>query len=255
MHQRPLFISVDVMKEVVEQTTSLRSRSKGISGQSIQEKKKKPHRPCPYCLKPRSNLTGHLKKMHKKEPNVNAALCLPKQDQNKAFCVLKRKGIMKANLKIMNCKKSKDTTDQRKLIRERTQGSGDVVYCSKCYAFVSKSYFFRHKRSCMLNESSITVPDAIPSAFCSIPGIPEDFNTDIRSSFLKDDVGKICASDKLILGFGIREFQKIKIKSDKRDERRASLKKDMRSLGRLFKCFREAYKENSIDSLSAVDMF
>ena len=217
-----------------------------------ERKKTKPYRPCPFCLKFRSRLSSHIQKKHSEELEVKAAKRLPEQDKNRALALLKKKGIMKANIRLLQEEKNgKDI----KLIRERSQGSGNLVYCSKCYAFVAKRYFHRHRRACDLNEISTIAPEGIKPAFSAVPGMSEDFTVEILKPFLQDEVGKICITDNLIVGYGHREFQNLKQKPDKKDERRIHLRSDMRNLGRLFKQFKETCKENSVESTSALDMF
>lgn len=62
----------------------------------------------------------------------------------------------------MNQLRSEDKTSQA-LIRERTHKipNHDVIYCSKCFGFFKKSYFYRQRRGCHLNEQSMYFPHAI----------------------------------------------------------------------------------------------
>ena len=216
------------------------------------KKNRKPHRPCLYCSAMRSRLTDHLKKKHTKESDVKAAMRLPQQDRDRAFAALRKKGILKANMKLLKTEKQSSPV---KLIRERRRGSDNVLYCSKCYTFVSKQYFHRHRRLCYSNETSVTAPEGIPSVFCCVTEISEEFKKEILISLYQDEVGKICTSDKLILGFGCREFNNMQQKKDKKDEKKASLRTDMRILGRLYKRFEEICTEKKIECDSSADMF
>lgn len=106
-----------------------------------------------------------------------------------------------------------------------------------------------------MTESSIIAPAGIPSTFCSASAVPEEFKTEIMKSFCLDDVGKMCTTDEVILGYGCREFQNFQQKKDKRDERKAALRSDMRNLGRLYTHFKEKCQESNVHSSSAMDMF
>ena len=232
------------------ETTYKKHQKKKQNGTT--NKQAKPYRPCPFCSRIRSRLSDHMKKKHSDEPEVKAAKRLPELDSHITFALLRKKGIMKANLKLVQ---TKHPSGKVELIRERKQSSGDIVYCSTCYAFVSKAYFNRHRKTCCLTETSIIAPVAIPSTICSASGVPEEFKTEILRSFSQDDVGKNCTTDELIVGYGCREFQNFQQKKDKRDERKAALRSDMRNLGRLYTHFKEKCQERHVQSLSAVDMF
>ena len=214
----------------------------------IQEKEKKPYRPCPYCNAFKSDLTDHIKRKHKHEDNVQRALSLPDSLRIKAFRQLKKEGIMKANMQLLKSEK----TESVDLLRERKsklQSTGRLVYCSECHGFISSKQFYKHRKNCMSVEAS-TVPQSIPASFVCNPSDDECYVRDILRSFHQDAIGKLCVSDELIVGFGRREFKTIRTRKDKQAERRAALKAKMRRLGMLYDCFK-----TKSGASSAFDMF
>ena len=62
--------------------------------------KKKPKRPCYYCGSEQAQLVRHLKRKHKTEEAVVAALVLPKAEQKQAFERIRKEGILKLNINI-----------------------------------------------------------------------------------------------------------------------------------------------------------
>lgn len=104
-------------------------------------------------------------------------------------------------------------------IRKREQRLGKLdklVYCSRCYAFVSTKYFGKHRKICMSNEATSTLPQAIPPMLFCEPGDKIDYLREILRTFRKDTIGKICVTDELIVGFGDREFKTIRNHKDKK---------------------------------------
>lgn len=199
---------------------------------------KKPSRPCPFCHRLKTNLTEHLKRKHRNKPEVENAFKLPTKDRIKAVADLRKLGILKTNLKmIQECPKG----EKPELIRERSQGDNNIVYCTKCYGFFSQQFFYRHKRLCMLNDSD-TTPTSIPTHALNESSLSEPFKRDILKSFMTDEVGTVCVNDPLIIRYSERKYNRIMHK-DKMDEKRKSLKTDMRRIGKLYCHFREKCSE------------
>ena len=77
---------------------------------------KKPSRPCVFCGGFQSQLKRHIIRKHGHENSVQAALKLPKAEQNRAFEALRKEGIYKKNVELIHNNEDID------LIRERKQG-------------------------------------------------------------------------------------------------------------------------------------
>jgi hypothetical protein len=197
-----------------------------------------------------------LIKKHGDKIEVAEALKLPKQDRDRAFLLLKRKGIMMTNMKQI---RSEDRTSQP-LISERkhTFPDRDVIYCTKCFGFFKKTYFYRHRRNCHLNEKSIYFPHAIqPENTVLIGTQDEKFTKEILCSLCNDDVGKICKSEKIIVSYGQKKFRKLltKINTDKYEDKKISIRTEMRRLGHLYKEFQQICHANKETCLSFFEMF
>lgn len=222
--------------------------------------KKKPHRPCPYCMRNQSALTKHLKVKHADEEEVKKAMSLPKQSQSRSFLLLKRKGIMAKNMTLLRDFPNKHT----ELIVERKvkkAKSRDVVYCSKCFGFFQNKFFYRHRRICHLKEDSTYVPLAIRPENKSVQdqrinSRDDHFIAEILGSFHNDEIGSICKKDTKILDYGHRKFQKLQKRKQitNYEDRKVTIRTEMRRLGHLFKEFRDVCNTNGIHSDSSVDM-
>ncbi|KAL4218604.1 hypothetical protein ACF0H5_021194 [Mactra antiquata] len=224
--------------------------------------KRKPHRPCPYCKCDKSALTKHLSVKHADEAEVQQALSLPKQERNRAFLLLKRKGIMSKNMEILRGASDYSKNDSLIIERRKTGESlkGDVIYCSKCFGFFSKEYFHRHRRICHSFETSTYLPVAIspqkPTNSNTNDPIKVAFNSEILSSFHDDQVGSICRSDSVIKEYGLRKFNRLQNRKQisHYDEKKTVLRSEMRRLGHLYKEFKEICDENNINTTTVADM-
>ena len=213
---------------------------------------KKPYRPCPYCLVFKSALSNHLQRKHKDEEAVKRALSLPRQQKIRCLANLKKDGIMKANMQILK----KGKKEKGKLIRERKPKSAEskLVYCSECHAFLSSKYFFNHKKLCMSNTFTGSIPQCMPADLHCDTSNDQDYSKEILRSFHQDEVGKICISDELILGFGHREYKTIRNHKNKKQEKRSAIKAKMRRLGVLYYCFKQKCHKAKVETTSAIDM-
>ena len=143
------------------------------------------------------------------------------------------------------------------LIRERkprSNKSGKLIYCSECHGFLSSKYFSSHRKNCMSNDTTSTIPQSMPTTLFCETGDDKDYQREILRTFHQDEIGKLCITDKLIVGFGHREFKTIRNHKDKKQERRTSVKSNMRRLGVLYHCFKQKCHDSSVDTSSAIDM-
>ena len=154
--------------------------------------KKKPKRPCYYCSAEQSQLVRHLKRKHKMEDAVVAALKLPKMEQHRAFEKIRKDGILKMNVSLMG--------KGHNLIRERRQGSCN----NECHGFYDRKQIYRHKKCIVLSGTSSGSVN-FSKSWRSVQSlcVTEEFES-VIDSFRNDEAGKLCQSDSLIILFGKR---------------------------------------------------
>ena len=220
-------------------------------------KKKKPHRPCPFCYKLQSALSRHIQKCHKEEEEVKAAMSLPGPERRKAFTNLKRKGIYHHNAELL---KSGELTNQsvEELILERNIGScpshSVMAMCSLCKVFIRKKNMHRHKRFCKAAETTTTPPCGISLTVLKEVQYPEKYIRFLES-FLTDDVGNIIRNDKFIKEYGYMEFLSIQGSDFKETEKFNTLRSKLRRLARLFIHFQNVASELGVEVKGCDDMF
>ena len=192
----------------------LSSEKNDSSSQSNKNKSyKKPKRPCPYCGKFQAKLTRHLQYRHKDEKDVQEAMKLPNKQKSSSFSDLKKRGIF-----LYNTQRVKDTKEKEAiLLRERNQGSHELMLCGFCQGFFAKTYMWHHKQSCNNAASSVSSSQSLPVSVLKI--FPEDkvdsFTSEILAKFRGNDIGNLCREDKLINLYGRKQWAK-NIKEDKK---------------------------------------
>ena len=207
-------------------------------------KKNGPSRPCPYCGVFQTRLTRHLRLRHKNEKDVLHALSLPKCKRNDAFAALKKDGIYHHNVDLIQ------TNPKAKLVRERKQGTPkDLVLCGTCHGCYNRAYLWKHKQNC---QSSLPAAESIPVSLLHITSASDSFKANILSSFVSDDVGKICQSDPTILLLGL--FTKIAQKPDKKSGVKHSVMANMRMLANLYKEFKDQNPPSPSNPATSIDM-
>ena len=173
--------------------------------------KRKPKRPCYYCGEVQSQLLRHIKRKHKNEEAVVAALQLPQTEQLRAFENIRKLGIFKLNLNKVE--------KGQPLIRERKQGSSsdaDLRMCNGCHGFYDTKQIYRHKKRCAeLSGTSSSGSVNFSSSWKSAKslGVSEDFKP-VLDSFRNDEAGNLCKSDPFIILLGMKLWAK-SIKKEK----------------------------------------
>ena len=163
---------------------------------------------------------------------------------------------MKANMQRVKEKKKK--SENVHMLRERKPNStkgGKLIYCSKCFGFICSKYFSQHRKKCMSTDATSTLPQSMPTELFCEPGENADYQREILRTFRLDEIGQLCIADKLIVGFGNREYKTIRNHQDKKEERRTTLKNGMRRLGNLYARFKVICQDQSVETSSSIDMF
>ena len=83
-------------------------------------------------------------------------------------------------------------------------------------------------KKCISADATSTLPQTMPTGLFCEPGDNADYQREMLRTFRRDDIGRLCIADKLIVGFGNREYKTIRHHQDKKEERRSTLKNGMR---------------------------
>ncbi|GFR80622.1 histone-lysine N-methyltransferase SETD8-A [Elysia marginata] len=155
----------------------------------------RPKRPCPYCGEFQAQFVRHLKRHHRNEDAVSAALDLPVVEQRRAFAQIRKKGIFEKNLALLQ--------QGEPLLRERRYGnSQDVKMCGGCHGFFSSKQIYRHKQVCDMSQGirggAVDLKKAVSIASLDI----SDELRDMVKCFRDDPAGDLCRTDTLILLLG-----------------------------------------------------
>jgi len=229
-------VSIDNGDESVRQNNSVVITTDRAAVQcrtsSLRKKKKKIPRPCTFCGKMQTNLTRHIKVVHKKEEAVVQASQLPFDDRRKFFANMRKTDILHYNRKQMKCQKPAYARE-----RHRTT-DGALVMCGECSGFYAKKYFRRHRKKC--NADQCTVPRALPVQLMKVDAaVDAEYKTEILARFSNDSAGDLCRSDSSLILYGSRVYQSIVAKRDKATEVRRSVMADMRRIALLFLEFKK----------------
>ena len=166
---------------------------------SNKKRKKKPHRPCMFCGNKSSAISRHIANVHKNEEVVKDALTKPKKDRISIFNSLKKKGIEIYNLKQLKEEKPNLLRERSNFIVTKTSPD-ELVMCSICKGFFSRTYFCRHKAVC----GEAVPPCALKLSKIANVGVncSEEFKQHVLNKLREDEVGDICRSDKVSLSLG-----------------------------------------------------
>ncbi|XP_078310702.1 uncharacterized protein LOC111109026 isoform X10 [Crassostrea virginica] len=225
------------------------------SSSSLNKNKKnrvKPKRPCPFCGKEASRLTDHIRRKHKTEESVRAAMSLPKELRDREFAKFKKEGIFKVNTAILK----EEEPDHSKLLKERKQ-SNELAVCSLCKGFFNKKIIYRHKKKCANAESTTDYPETFGIGLLKPePGFSDKYRQSILESFHNSDVGNLIRSDDWIKRYGYFSFKNFE-GLENSSEKRKSLMTNLRKLAQLYLIFHTIVsKENpSLKLQSCSQMF
>lgn len=130
--------------------------------------------------------------------------------------------------------------------------------CGKCHGFYATTFFWRHSKMCQgdscLRLQGVPVNLMEGKAYETQP----QFVKEILSRFYKDEVGKLCKTDAVIVNVGQKLWAKEKSKQDKKVEVRKSVMADMRRMGTLYNEFKSQHEVHGTAPLqqgNAGDMF
>ena len=181
------------------------------------------------------------------EAEVKRAMSLPESDRMRAFDDIKKMGIYRCNMQKIN-------DGDNNLIRERQQGEDDLQFCSTCKGFFAKTYFYKHRLSCMEHSKTIPTPNPVSLFYSDYNPLPNEFKIEVVSHLADDALGNLAKTDKTILYMGLREFNRTKSRKEKKVNCLKHVRGNMRSLAELYTAF---LQEDVVEQLheDASDMF
>ena len=120
--------------------------------------------------------------------------------------------------------------------------------------FVSKMFFFVHKKGVLKKNDVVVLPLPIVHDPVSLK-ISDEFKSRILSNIRDDEVGSICRNDEFLLIIGTKLFSKLKMKKEKLTSVNRSVRCDMRLLAKLYLTFKQIEgvsqeKDNCLDMFS-----
>ncbi|XP_022111566.1 LOW QUALITY PROTEIN: uncharacterized protein LOC110990770 [Acanthaster planci] len=165
-----------------------------------------------------------MRRKHPEQEEVKAELKLPQNEMLEALSQIRKNGIYKENIRRM--KSSEGSSCE--LMRERNQGTSEIVMCGSCHGFYSMSRIWRHKQVC--HSTAVRKVSSVPVSSLRNAGshnIDAKFQSSILDQFRTDTVGEICRTDTMIIQVG----KKLWSRSVNREK--SIIMNDMRRLGNL----------------------
>ena len=150
---------------------------------------------------------------HKDEVEVAEVMKQPEKEKNRMMENLKKQGIFYSN-----------TMNNNIVMRERAQGSHEVVMCSGCKGFYSGRRVYEHKKKCSTEHALST---GVVKFYPVVPNANKEIKENILDKFRNDEVGNLCRSDKAIVLLGTKLWSKSSKKG------RKVIMSDLRILGNL----------------------
>ena len=174
---------------------------------------------CFFCEKLISHrIRSHITTSHADEVTVNEAIAKREKDKEKAFELLKNKGNLKYNIKIL-----RDGAGQLICVRRQKPGISNDLFlpCVYCFGFYRAYELWRHvkyhcqfaagesgdsekQQSCSIQAKARMFLESCVSENFSENGtkLDKEFKTKVLSGMLKDTVYHSVVTDNLILAFG-----------------------------------------------------
>ena len=97
------------------------------------------------------------------------------------------------------------------LVPQRKTTKNELVMCTSCKGFYSKSCFRRHKIYCSTSESAVHGAQILNFS----ENKNYSFHQEILSKFRNDDIGNLCRNDELLIQIGKVLWNKHKYKKEK----------------------------------------
>ena len=228
-----------------KQQTRIRSQSSLPTKERKTKKLKKPSRPCFFCGVFQTKLTRHLKTRHKEETEIKQILQLPMKQQTKEFDNLRKKGIYRHNLKLLQSGHSTQNLEMKRRKINSTKAKKKLKMCTLWKAFVDTNYFFQHKKTCkQLHEFGSS--SGVQGQFGLAPDLLRKFDEgddegfiDLLNRFSNDKKGTISRQNKMIVRFRCYLYKKNQRRKGKQVESLKVVMQNIRMLAGLYLKFEE----------------
>ncbi|KAJ8043799.1 N-lysine methyltransferase KMT5A-A [Holothuria leucospilota] len=159
---------------------------------------KRPKRLCPFCMKAfaGSQLTRHIKHVHKALDEVKHAVRQPNRDRHRYFAQMRKLGLYKQNAQRVMAGSGSLMT-----LRRTINQKSPAVICKFCKGTYSKLNFRKHK--CRPTESKEKSEDeSFFQSFLMMKREDPYFTNSVLSTMMHTKTGKACIMDKDILTVG-----------------------------------------------------
>ena len=178
-----------------------------------------------------------------------AALKLTGKERHAAFEELRKRGIYETNQQSVRGGNLTSILRERETIKPPT----DAKICPSCKGFYSKTYMWRHRKTCKGTPVQASTP-GIPVQLLSLTDIPVEstFATALLAAFHNSPVGDVCRSDWVIQTVGQHQWAK-----NTKDDKTGSMTA-MRRLAHLLITCRKVRKERdpaNSEPFDGEDMF
>ena len=224
-----IFASSPVLDNSNVQRELFPTNNSNIAAKKV-KKRPAPLRPCPFCFKFKTQLSRHIKTVHKAEPQVQKLLFLTPSKQLLELGKLRRKGILLHNQKI-----AASGSTKFELAKRGRSCALNVYRCKGCDAFLRRRWFSQHKciskDKCKNVCSSYQATNEKGEEFAEMV-LP--FFGEKHQNILKDDI---------ILSLGLHNYVQ-KGNDEKYPEYRKRTMNYMRTLSNLSSSFQEECLKN-----------
>lgn len=208
---------------------------------------------CFFCGKPYTKMARHLIAVHGDEEEVGTIIALPlKSDQRKLQLEsLLRHGDFLHNHEVLSMQEGTLVLMRRPSMQELAVSSyDDYGPCPDCLGFLHKKHLWQHVRLCPHKNTTTTTTNGRRQVqkeslallgSCYSRGMSADFNMNVISGMMNDDILRIVKSDGLITSYGISEYEMLG------DAQIDTIRQNIRGLGKLMQVMRE--KMNNVSCM------
>ena len=199
-------------------------------------------------------IARHLRS-HSKEDVIKDLEGKTKRESDKILDQLRKEGDYKHNIKVLAENKGFLILPRRPSQDDAEKYSyEDYLPCHKCKGFFLKHNLWRHNKKCKLTNEHLENPKMktqmqkkgailLHSTLPMKHIVEKEFNENVLSSLIHDEVAQIIKNDNIILKVGMLLYDKLGL------PQRSKVNQDIRLLGRLVKIMRLVFhKENGFMS-------
>lgn len=166
---------------------------------------------CVFCEKGYTNLTKHLLRKHKNEPELLQinSMSLNSKVRKDALLKLRNTGDYKHNLEILKKGNGTIITYSRK--EGDKHSADDYLPCEDCFGFFSREFLWKHRKNCTSKKRGQVSRKVQSSASFMLPvsaNTSEGLKENVLKKMAYDEVSLLVRNDNLILRVGEKLYQK-----------------------------------------------